>query len=207
MSESLVRRVDELRSGLCLKDPVEVSERVGLTCTALDTGSFDLSCLFVGESVILRWPEMTVARVKGGKLPVLYEALIFYYLFTGDGTPMSGKRISFAGLPDGRIYNQAFQEYTGVQLVKKFREDVTSFKDACQTLGGQPVEGGQASFLFQALPRLPVQVIYWQGDEDFASNASLLFDETACHYLPVDGCAILGNLLTRKLINIKGGVR
>jgi hypothetical protein len=41
---------------------------------------------------------------------------------------------------------------------------------------------------------------YWLGDEDFPSSCKVLFDESASHYLPIDACAILGGMLTRKII-------
>jgi len=59
---------------------------------------------------------------------------------------------------------------------------------------------GSASFIFQALPNVHLMVTYWLGDEDFPSSCKILFDETAIHYLPIDACAILGSMLTRKVI-------
>ncbi|MDL1911699.1 DUF3786 domain-containing protein, partial [Chloroflexi bacterium CFX6] len=53
---------------------------------------------------------------------------------------------------------------------------------------------------FQPLPRVPLMTTYWLGDEDFPSSCKILFDESATHYLPIDACAILGSMLTRKII-------
>ena len=61
------------------------------------------------------------------------------------------------------------------------------------------MEVGSASFVMQALPNLPMLVTYWLGDEDFPSSCKILFDSSATHYLPIDGCAIAGNMLTKKL--------
>ena len=44
-------------------------------------------------------------------------------------------------------------------------------------------------------------VTYWLGDEDFPSSCKILFDESASHYLPIDGCAILGSMLVRRLLH------
>jgi hypothetical protein len=43
-------------------------------------------------------------------------------------------------------------------------------------------------------------VTYWLGDEDFPSSCKILFDASASHYLPIDGSAILGSMLVRKLL-------
>jgi hypothetical protein len=37
--------------------------------------------------------------------------------------------------------------------------------------------------------------VYWLGDEDFPSRTSILFEDTASHYMPTDGLAILGSHL------------
>ena len=57
--------------------------------------------------------------------------------------------------------------------------------------------------MIQAFPNLPMLVTYWLGDEDFPSSCKILFDSSATHYLPIDGCAIAGRLLTQKLRCLK----
>ncbi|MCK7522532.1 MAG: DUF3786 domain-containing protein [Ignavibacteriales bacterium] len=71
---------------------------------------------------------------------------------------MTGKWVSFADLPDGRMYNAAFQGYSGDEIVKRFGLDLEGFKSACSKAGGEPVDVGSASFVFQALPRSSVDV-------------------------------------------------
>ena len=101
------------------------------------------------------------------------------------------------------MYNAAFQSYTGDAVVKHFGLDIEAFKAACIKVGGTQIDVGSACFIFQALPRVPLMLMYWLGDEDFPSSCKVLFDESASHYLPVDGCAILGSLLTQKVIHQK----
>jgi hypothetical protein len=107
---------------------------------------------------------------------------------------------STADLPDG--YNAAFQGYSGDEVVKRFGLKLDSFGSACLLAGGREVEIGNRSFFFQALPRVPLIVTYWLGDDDFPSSCKILFDEIACHYLPSDACAIVGRMLTRRLLAI-----
>jgi hypothetical protein len=137
---------------------------------------------------------------KDDPLPDFQLAMLMYYLLTADGAPLTGRWVSFADLPDGRVYDTAFQGYSGDVIAKAFGLDLNGFKSACGKTGGASVEVGSASFIFQALPRVPLMLTYWQGDEDFPSSCKVLFDESASHYLPIDACAILGGMLTRKII-------
>ena len=45
---------------------------------------------------------------------------------------------------------------------------------------------GDAAFRFEITPRIPVVMLYWQGDEDFGPEARILFDRSICKYLALD---------------------
>lgn len=137
------------------------------------------------------------------------QALALYYFITADGTPPEARWVSFADLPDGRFYNQAFQGYTGTELSRAFGNDLASFEAAAQQIGGMhltpnPQIPGDQAFCFGILPRLSVAVVYWQGDEDFPASAQILFEQSTPHYLPTDVCAYAGSNLTRSLIKARG---
>jgi len=125
---------------------------------------------------------------------------LLYYFSLADGCRLAHTWISFADLPDGRFYNQAFQGYTGKELAQAFQNDLAAFERAAVSLNGERVALGGAAFAFQALPRAPLCAVYWPGDEDFPASAQALFDAAASHYLTTDAYAILGSTLTRRLI-------
>lgn len=199
----LAGRLDELKSTLRVQDPSLVAVRGGLSYLTLGPGRGELHIPLWGRDCILCWPQLTGCSEKDDRLPDFQLAMLLYYLVTADGAPLTGRWVSFADLPDGRTYNAAFQGYTGDEIVKRFGLDLEGFKSACSQAGGKPVDAGSASFVFQALPKVPLMVTYWLGDEDFPSSCRVLFDESASHYLPIDACAILGSTLTGRLIRAK----
>ena len=198
-AEQLAGRVDELRSTLRVQDPELVAVRSGSSWLTLGPGRGELHIPVWGKVQILCFPQLTGCNEKDDRLPDFQLALLLYYLLTADGSSLTGKWVSFADLPDGRMYNAAFQGYSGDEIVKQFGLDMDGFKQTCEKAGGKPVEMGSASFIFQALPKVPLMLTYWLGDEDFPSSCKVLFDESASHYLPIDVCAILGSMLTRRL--------
>jgi hypothetical protein len=198
-STQLADRADELRSALRLQDPSLVATRSGSSWLTLGPDRGELHILFWGNACVFSFPELNGYTNRDEHIPDFQQVLLLYYLVTADGAPLTGRWVSFADLPDGRMYNAAFQGYSGNEIVKKFGLDLDAFKLACARSGGREVEIGSASFVFQALPRVPVLVTYWLGDEDFPSSCKILFDESASHYLPIDACAILGGMLTRKI--------
>jgi len=195
----LAGRVDELRSTLRFQDPGLVAARSGVPYLTLGPNRGELHIPLWEDVCVLSFPELIGYNSHDDRLPDFQQALLLYYLITADGAPITNKWVLFADLPDGRMYNAAFQGYSGDEVVKAFGLDLDTFKSACLKAGGKPVDIGSASFIFQALPRVPLMLTYWLGDEDFPSSCKILFDESACHYLPIDACAILGNMLVRKL--------
>jgi hypothetical protein len=200
------RRIGELRATLLDRDPHQLVEFTGADFRPLEPGQGEFHLLLWERPVVLTFPDLLSRYTQTGEeLPVMNLALLLYYFNSADGTPVSGEWMSFSELPDGRFYNQAFQGYTGDQLGRTFQKDLQGFEHAAQALGGSRRAFGDVAYAFQALPRVPVMVVYWLGDEDFPAASRVLFDVTASHYLPTDAYAILGSTLTRRLIAARGG--
>jgi hypothetical protein len=195
-------RLQKLRAALQSRSPAHL---------ALLTGAQHIDP--PGELRLALWEKETAVSIPdfvacdsgtGKELTPDAQALLLFYLATADGAAESGRWVSFADLPGGRFYNQAFQGYTGHELAKIFGNDTAAFKAAAGRLNGQPHPLGEAAsaiaFAFRALPRVRLLVAAWLGDEEFPPSYQVLFDAAVCHFLPVDVCAILGGMLTRRLI-------
>ena len=81
-------------------------------------------------------------------------------------------------------------------------EQAASRLDSVSKPSGSQVPG-DAALEFQILPKVSILVVFWLGDEDFPSTFQILFDAATSHFLPTDVCAIVGSMLTRKLIKAK----
>lgn len=202
----LKRRVRELRAQLRGVDPAALAARAGVAYhpTADENGELCLEVL--GEPLVVTTPDFIALEPHTrARAPLHTQALLLYHFCTTDGAPLTGRWISFRELPDGTFYHQAFQAYTGREITKEFQNDLPAFERAADSLGGRREPLGDAAFSFQALPRVPIVVVYWLGDEDLAPSAHLLFDSSAGHHLPTDAFAVLGNMLKRRLIAREGG--
>lgn len=193
-------RVDDLRSALRAISPDLLAGRTGSIYKVVDQGRGEFRLSLFSSPLILTFPELIAYNERDDPHPLYVQALTIYYFYTADGASLHDNWISFAELPDGRIYDPAFQGYSGNEIVKAFGLDIEKFRRACEKEGGQERTFGDAAYSFQALPRLPLLVNYWCGDEDFPSTCKILFNESARHYLPTDVAAILGGMLARRLV-------
>ena len=195
----LERRVDSLRAEICTRDPRLLAEHTGAEYA---NGRFLLDVW--NKAVSIDAQDFTAINLENGTPCDLHtQAMLAYYFHTSDGASPSGEWVSFRELPDGQFYAAAFQGYTGNRLAALFGDDIESFARAANQTNGRRQPFGDAAFYFQALPKVPVAIVCWLGDEDFPTSYRLLFDDSIKHHLPTDACAILGSMLTRKLAHAK----
>ena len=99
----------------------------------------------------------------------------------------------------------SFAQRAEAPLAQAFGADFGSgdgfarLRAAAAAAGGLPLELADAAFAFQVLPRLALAVLVWACDEELPTQASLVFDAEAGHYLPAEDLAGLGGLLARRL--------
>lgn len=152
---------------------------------------------FFWQDYLVRLSTQAVERASTGEEPSSFtKALILSYLVTADGTTPSKRWVAFRELPDGLFYAQAFRGYAENRLVRELGGDgIAALGRAAEALGGEPIEIGDAGYAFTVFPRVRIAPVYWLGDEDFPSRTSILFEDTAPHYMSTDGLAILGSRL------------
>jgi hypothetical protein len=197
----LQQKVNELRTKITHTNPQALAERVGAEWLSYSENHGELRLPVWGRLVAITWPGLVASNQQTGQeLGVDVQALLFYHFTTSDGSPLAEQWISFSELPDGRFYNKAFQGYTGNELVRALNSNFETFVHAAESLGGLRLPLGDVSFSFRALPKVALLVVFWRGDEDFPASIQILFDANAGRHLSTDVCAILGSMLTRRLI-------
>jgi len=205
-SDSLLQiKIEQLRKRIREADnPKGDALRCGMDYSEI-SGMPILSFLIFNQPVEINYPELVVRDVcNGNSLNTAYQALVCYYLNTSAtfsiGFQVEKKWVSFADLPDGRFYNPSFQGYTGNKLAAIIESDIQKFSNIALQFNGSILDIGDVAFKFLALPKVPVGIVFWRGDEEFPSNCQILFDATVSKHLPTDTCAVLGSMLTQMIL-------
>ena len=193
--DELAPKVTESQRALKQMPPEEIAWRSGAT---LQRDRLHLQMLFQPYEIDIE--RFIVSRSGGQDVSSFYQSLILTYLGTADGAPAADRWISFRELPNGGFYHRAFQGYAADRLTRRWELNLEGFSVACRVLGGTQLELGDACFAFRVLPRINLAAVYWMGDEDFPSRASVLFDANAHHYMVTDGLAILGSHLVGRIL-------
>lgn len=96
-----------------------------------------------------------------------------------------------------------FNANTNKTIESTFSGRMGLLTKASQKLGATPIEDGAAydlSLMFNALPRIPVLLHFNDGDAEFPAQCSILFRQSAEHYLDMESLAIAGTFLAGNLI-------
>ena len=197
-------RVDEIRENLGSKKPESLAARTGALYTPKGENGGEFRLPFWSREVALKFPDFSGHYTDTGDPINTFDlTMLAYYFDVSDGAPMTNEWIAFNQIPGGLFYAQAFQGYSGDELAKAFGNDSEAFMNANEKLGGRREFFGNLAYSYQVLPRVPIMVVCWLGDEDFPPSYRMLFDSNAHHHLVTDAYAILGSNLTRRLIKAK----
>ena len=195
--------LDKARGELRRLDPLLVAFKSGATWVP-EGEVAGLNLVYWGCPVRVCWPTGNVMAPADEVLSVASHLILLHYLVTADGTPPADRWLSFRDLPDGRVYDAAFRQRACRPLERALGARVEAFRAASERLGGQRLTFGDASFMFQVLPRVRVAVILHAGDDEFPAEATMLFDASLRHYLPIEDVAVLGGLVAGELVRARG---
>lgn len=99
---------------------------------------------------------------------------LFYY--ASPEARVKGEFVPFRHVKRAAPFDPAFQRTILVPLAKTFEGRTEALEKACRALQGEPVRQGDVGYVIHAFDCMPLTVIFWDGDEEFAAQANILFD-------------------------------
>ncbi|MFZ5634617.1 MAG: DUF3786 domain-containing protein [Bacillota bacterium] len=179
-------------------DPEDIAARSG---ARFDSGGQRFEIMYFG-SLYMAGRDGRVWRADdpGAEVPYNDRTLILQYLCEASGLPPRGVWLSFLELPDGAHHYMPFQTDATGPLARIFGSRPESFVDAAVNFGGSPLSMGDYSFYIPALPRIPLAVVLWEGDDEFPPKSNILFDSVSPAHLTTAALWVLGVELAHKLI-------
>jgi len=162
---------------------------------------------YLNRSYLVTVPNIEVS-LKDNKeeVPLKDKILILHYLTLAKGTPVANKLITFRQLPAGASYFAAFSQRAIKPLLDYFASKPQLLIDFAANLGGYKAGYGDVAITINAFSRVPVTFALWQGDEEFPSNGSIMFDASIPDYLSTEDVTILCETIIWKLVKSLRGL-
>ncbi len=133
------------------------------------------------------------------QVPLQEQVLILHYL-QGCRPLLHKKWVAYREIPGAGFYFGAFVKRAVDPLKKVFGQNLDALQQAATKLNGIPIETGSTGFQFNVLPYAPIQLIVWEGDEEFPAEANILFDGSVGNYLSPEDAAWLASLTVYRLM-------
>jgi hypothetical protein len=209
----IMPRIDDYNQALALvkaqlkdKNPDHMAGMSGANIIRDKVESAFFSLLFLNQEVRITWPDLKVVSGKTDEeVSVQQQILLLHYLHGAwsSRTEPTGEWISFQEVPDGRFYLDAFYRRARNPLVQAFGEKPERMVElATQVYAAQAFDQGDESVLVRALPRIPVALILWKGDEEFPPEGNILFDRSIIELLSAEDIAWLAGMVVYPLIGM-----
>ena len=175
-------------------DAKEMAQRTG---TNFDGEKFYVNLL--GVEYAISYPA--AAFTPGAALPV--QTFLLRWLLEGKKVSWQGNWKTFREMPWGELY---IKPYTGRVLTRAaftFGFKLEKFRAACEKMGAVAVKHGDAGYQLQLLPGFWMQIMVWEGDDEFPPNAQVLYTDNFEDGFAPEDRVVAGDIL---ITAIKGNM-
>jgi hypothetical protein len=157
---------------------------------------------FLDRTYLVNYPQFEFTdKVNSEKeVPIQEQVLILHYLMASEAPELTGNWVSYREIPGASFYFGAFVKRAVDPLKKVFGQNISGFCQAANILQAQKVDNGDAGFEFRMLPAVPLQLILWEGDDEFPAEANILFDQSIGQVLSPEDVAWLAGMVVYRLI-------
>lgn len=125
-----------------------------------------------------------------------------YLLLCPDSIPKEIEWTAYRDFKDTGPLTAYFANDVERSIAARFSGRMRELETAGKALGGCPPDmelSNDLSMRFEALPRVPLLMLYNDVDEEFPAQCSVLFERRAETYLDAECLAMVGRLLFTKL--------
>ena len=172
-------------------DPAEAAGRTGVKW---DGKEFYVN--LIGREYAISHPEYAIRALDGGVLPPLpTQTFLLRYLLEGKAVADQGSWLTFREMPWGELY---ITPYTGRVLTRAaftFGTRIAAFRAGCEKMGGIPLKHGDAGYQFDFIGGYRMQILIWEGDEEFPPNAQVLYSDNFADGFAAEDRVVAGDIL------------
>ena len=159
-----------------------------------DGKEFTLKLL--GREFAIAHPAYAIRALDGGGIPPLpTQTFLLRYLLESKTVSWNGTWKTFREMPWGEMY---IKPYTGRVLTRAaftFGTRVAAFKAAAEKMGAQIVKHGDAGYLFDLIGGYQMQIMVWEGDEEFPPNAQVIYSDNFETGFAAEDRVVAGDIL------------
>ncbi|MBQ8236529.1 MAG: DUF3786 domain-containing protein [Oscillospiraceae bacterium] len=150
----------------------------------------------MGRKYAIAHPDYAIRAIDGGNLPPLpTQTFLLRYLLECKDVAWGGAWKTFREMPWGEMY---IKPYTGRVLTRAaftFGTRIEAFRKAAEKMGAVPVKHGDAGYQFALVGGYQMQILVWEGDDEFPPNAQVLYSDNFADGFAAEDRVVSGDIL------------
>ena len=150
----------------------------------------------LGREFAIAHPEYAIRATDGGAVPKLpVQTFLLRYLLEARAVADDGSWKTFREMPWGELY---IKPYTGRVLTRAaftLGTRVAAFKQAARKMGAAELSHGDAGFEFVLIGGYKMQILVWEGDDEFPPNAQVLYSGNFAQGFAAEDRVVAGDIL------------
>ena len=150
----------------------------------------------LGREYAISHPVYTIRATDGGKVPPLpTQTFLLLYLLESKDVIWNGQWKTFREMPWGEMY---IKPYTGRVLTRAaytFSFKLDAFRKAAETMRATAGKQGDAGYLFELVGGNRMQILVWEGDDEFPPNAQVLYSDNFAQGFAAEDRVVAGDIL------------
>ena len=166
-------------------DPQDVCRRAGSRYDDI-SGSYRLTVW--GDEYAIDPERRKIECLSAHAQPLhdYFYLFMVHYLLSVQAVEIADEWISEKDIPGGAAFFRGPHEIPTGLIANRLEKDRRQFNERCRNLRGTELQMADVAYGFTIAPRIPVAVLCWEGDEDFAAEAKILYDKTIVQHLVLD---------------------
>ena len=156
----------------------------------------EFTVTLLGRPFAIAHPDYAIRALDGGAVPPLpTQTFLLRYLLESKQVPWNGTWKTFREMPWGEMY---IKPYTGRVLTRAaftFGTRIGAFRAACEKMRATPVPHGDAGYLFDLIGDYRMQILVWEGDDEFPPNAQVLYSDNFADGFAAEDRVVAGDIL------------
>ena len=153
---------------------------------------------FLGKSYIVS--EKGITDPSGKHPPLEISVVLCNYIIRCPVVkPTEDDWVSYRDFKDSGPLTSYYANSVEKPIASYFSSKLGELEKSCIALGGSPPDielSYELTMQFNALPRVPILLLFNDADDEFPAHCSLLFERRAEKFLDAESLAILGMLLS-----------
>ena len=144
-----------------------------------------------------------VLNSDGREPNVSIRIVLCHYLIQAGQGKTTGEWVSYRDFKDSAFFISWYQINSEDRIARHFSGKARELENEAAKLEGEPYTGfqtGDVCYYLQALPRVPLLLVFYDKDEEFPASCKLLFDRSAPVWLDMECLAVLGSIVAGLLI-------